>query len=128
MKHTELVVWQKSMDFVIEVYQVTKALPADEKFGLGSQMQRAAVSIPSNIAEGHGRKSTKVYLNHLSIAHGSLMEMETQLQIAYRLKYIDLTRFDRLSEQAAQIGKMLNALQSSLSSKISESRIPNPAS
>jgi four helix bundle protein len=119
------------MDFVIEVYPVTKALPTDEKFGLGSQMQRAAVSIPSNIAEGHGRKSTKIYLNHLSIAHGSLMEIETQLQIAHRLKYIDPTRFDTLREQAAQIGKMLNALHNSLSLKISpnpESRIPNPAS
>ena len=106
------------MDFVIEVYQVTKALPSDEKYGLGSQMQRAAVSIPSNIAEGHGRKATKVCLNHLSIAHGSLMEIETQLEIVYRLRYIDTALYDRLRDQTGQIGKMLNALQKSLSARM----------
>ncbi len=105
------------MDFVIEVYQLTKTLPPEEKYGLGSQMQRAAVSVPSNIAEGHGRKSTKVYLNHLSMAHGSLMELETQLEIAHRLKYIGASQYGSLRDKAGEIGRMLNALQNSLSSK-----------
>src|SRR4051812_42173061 len=108
------------MDFVISVYSLTKGLPADERFGLCSQMQRAAVSVPSNIAEGHGRKSTKSYLNHLSIAHGSLMEVETQLEIACRLNYIDTLVYDNLRKQAADIGKMLNALQRSLSARVNQ--------
>ena len=81
MKHEDLIVWQKSMILVKEIYQESKNFPADERFGLTSQIRRSAVSIPSNIAEGHGRKSTKAYINHLSIAFGSLMELETLLKI-----------------------------------------------
>jgi four helix bundle protein len=119
VKHSDLHVWRKAMDLVVDVYQLTKTLPPEEKYGLASQMQRAAVSIPSNIAEGHGRKSTKVYLNHLSMAHGSLMELETQLEITYRLSYIDRECHDGLCGKAAEIGKMLNALQNSLDSRTS---------
>ncbi|HET9701895.1 MAG TPA: four helix bundle protein, partial [Burkholderiales bacterium] len=86
MKYTDLDVWKQSLDFVVDVYRITRQFPPEEKYGLASQMQRAAVSIPSNIAEGHGRKFTGAYLNHLSIASGSLMELETQLRIARRLE------------------------------------------
>lgn len=76
MKYSDLRVWQEAMNLVTEVYRMTKPFPSEEKYGLASQIQRAAVSVPSNIAEGHGRKSTNAFLNHLSIAFGSLMELE----------------------------------------------------
>ncbi|MFA6202235.1 MAG: four helix bundle protein [Gallionella sp.] len=79
MKYSELIVWQKAMDLVTEIYKVTATFPVEERFGLSSQIRRAAVSVPSNIAEGHGRKSTASCLNFLSIAFGSLMALETQI-------------------------------------------------
>ena len=114
MKYSELLVWQKAMDLVTTVYRMTKAFPADEKFGLTAQMQRAAVSIPANVAEGHGRKSTKAYLNHVSIANGSLMELETLLQIAARLDYLENHRLLEVLKQTNEIGKMLSGLTRSL--------------
>jgi len=75
--YRDLIVWQKAMDLVVQCYNLTKNFPNSELYGLTSQLRRAAVSIPSNIAEGHGRSSTKAYVNHLMIAHGSLMELET---------------------------------------------------
>ena len=86
MKYEDLIVWQKGILLVKEIYQKTKKFPPDERFGLISQMRRSAVSIPSNIAEGHGRKSTQAYINHLSIAFGSLMELETLLKISNELR------------------------------------------
>ncbi|MFV9505811.1 MAG: four helix bundle protein [Oscillochloridaceae bacterium umkhey_bin13] len=83
--YRDLLVWQKSMDLVTEIYQLTRQFPHEELFGLTSQTRRAAVSIPANIAEGYGRIHRKEYLHHLSIARGSLMEVETHLQIAVRL-------------------------------------------
>ena len=121
--YADLDVWVKSMSLVEEVYKFTKALPSDERFGLITQMQRAAVSIPSNNAEGHGRRSTGAYLNHLSISYGSLMELETQIQISQRLNYIDQALQIRLLNKTAEIGRMLNGLKHSLNP---ESRIPNP--
>ena len=88
-KHQQLRVWQESMDLVTMVYAMTSAFPADERFGLSSQMQRAAVSVPSNIAEGAARGSKADFLRFLYIARGSLSELETQLQIAQRLGYTD---------------------------------------
>ncbi|MGB9092786.1 MAG: four helix bundle protein [Gallionella sp.] len=117
MKYSELVVWQSSMDLVTEIYKITATFPADERFGLSSQARRAAVSIPSNIAEGQGRKATGAYLNHLSIAHGSLMELETQFQIAVRLNFITQNNASVLLKQMDEIGKMLNSLRKSLSAK-----------
>lgn len=115
MKHSELVVWQKAMDLVTDIYQVTAAFPSEERFGLSSQARRAAVSIPSNIAEGHGRKLTGAYINHLSIAYGSLMELETQTQIAVRLGFIPEHKASALLKQMDEIGKMLTGLKKSLS-------------
>lgn len=83
--YRELSVWQRSMDLTVAVYDVAKALPADERYGLGSQLKRAAVSVPANIAEGYGRTHRGGYLRHLSIARGSLSEVETLLAIAVRV-------------------------------------------
>jgi four helix bundle protein len=117
MKYSELVVWQKAMDLVTEIYQVTATFPSEERFGLCSQARRAAVSIPSNIAEGHGRKATGAYLNHLSIAYGSLMELETQTQIAVRLSFITEDNASALLKQMDEIGKMFTGLKNSLPDK-----------
>ncbi|HKC66104.1 MAG TPA: four helix bundle protein, partial [Pyrinomonadaceae bacterium] len=85
--YSELIVWQKAMDLVEGIYAATKQFPKEEIYGLTSQIRRAAVSIPSNIAEGQGRKSINEFLHHLSIAYGSLREVETQILIAERLLY-----------------------------------------
>lgn len=114
MKYSELRVWQEAMDLVTEIYRLSKSFPSEEKFGLASQMQRAAVSVPSNIAEGHGRKSTSAYTNHLSIAFGSLMELETQVQIASRLGYATDAHVAALLAKTDHVGKMLSALKKSL--------------
>ncbi|HET9404077.1 MAG TPA: four helix bundle protein [Burkholderiales bacterium] len=125
MKHTDLVVWQKAMDLVTEVYKLSESFPVRENYGLTSQLQRAAVSIPSNIAEGHGRKSTQAYLNHLSIAHGSLMEVETQVEIARRLGYLSAHPAQLVTERTAEVGRMLNALQRAL---VVRKKSPHPES
>ncbi len=117
MKYSELVVWQKAMDLVTEIYRATATFPAEERFGLSSQARRAAVSIPSNIAEGHGRKLTGAYINHLSIAYGSLMELETQVQIARRLSFIQDDRAAALLKQMDEISRMLTGLRKSLAEK-----------
>lgn len=117
MKYSDLQVWQKAMDLVTEIYKTTSTFPGEERFGLSSQARRAAVSIPSNIAEGHGRKATGAYLNHLSIAYGSLMELETQTQIAVRLNFIPEDNASALLRQMDEIGKMLTGLKNSLSEK-----------
>jgi four helix bundle protein len=117
MKHSELQVWQKAMDLVVDAYQFSRALPADERFGLITQIQRAAVSIPANIAEGHGRKSTQAYINHLSIAHGSLLEFETLIQIAERIGCVSSNEVKLLLDKTGEIGRMLNGLRASLTNK-----------
>lgn len=85
--YTDLIAWQKAMDFVHRVYALTSGFPGDERFGLTSQLRRAAVSIPSNIAEGEGRETPGDFIRFLAIAHGSLREVETQLRISQRLGY-----------------------------------------
>ena len=117
MKHSDLLVWQKEMNLVTEIYITTTTFPNEERFGLVSQARRAAVSIPSNIAEGHGRKLTVAYINHLSIAYGSLMELETQTQIAVRLSFAPEDKASALLKQMDEIGKMLTGLKNSLSER-----------
>jgi len=107
-------VWQKSMQFVTNIYESTECFPKSELFGLSSQLRRAVVSVPSNIAEGQGRDSTKEFVHHLSFAYGSLMETETQVQIAYNLGYLRQIELDRLLLQTAEVGRMLNGLSRSL--------------
>ena len=102
------------MNLVEEIYRLTRSFPKEEQFGLVSQMRRAAISIPSNIAEGYGRKSTKAYVNYLSISYGSLLELETQIQIGQRLLYLDRPTMEKLLVQTNEVGRMLNGLQQSL--------------
>ncbi len=115
--YQELKVWQKSMDLVVSCYGVCKTFPTVEKYGLASQLQRAAVSIPANIAEGKHRQHTKEFLQHLSIASGSLAELETHLLIAERLKYISKQNIFSLLEQTTEISKMIYGLRKSLKQK-----------
>jgi four helix bundle protein len=102
--YRDLEVWQKAMDLVVACYQTTERFPKTEVYGLASQLQRAAVSIPANIAEGQGRSHTKEFLNQLSMAYGSLLEVETHLQIAARLDYLDNSSLQSLLEKSAEIG------------------------
>jgi len=108
--YRDLDVWNRSMELVIACYRFTDGFPSREQFGLTSQLRRAASSVPSNIAEGHGRSSTGDYLRHLSIAHGSLMELETQLEIARRLGYLPEEAWQGAAAQAGQVGRMLHGL------------------
>src|SRR5436305_818343 len=112
--YRDLIVWQKAMDLVVEVYRSTGSFPREETYGLTSQVRRAAVSIPSNIAEGQCRHTTKEFLNFLSIAQGSLAEVETQLQIAHRLGYLDTDGTNTLLQRAAEVGRLINGLRNSL--------------
>jgi four helix bundle protein len=102
------------MDLLVECYKVTSLLPKTETYGLASQIQRAAVSIPANIAEGHGRQHLGDYLHHLSIANGSLMELETHLLLLNRLSYLTVDRTDLALKMSAEVGRMLSGLDRSL--------------
>jgi four helix bundle protein len=115
--HRELIVWQKAMDLVVAIYKLSKSFPKAETYGLASQIQRAAVSIPSNIAEGQGLKQTQAYARHLAIASGSLAELETQLEIADRLGYLSAER-RQVIDQASEVGRMLWGLRRSLQSRL----------
>ena len=108
-------VWQKSMSLVEETYQLVKMLPKEELYALSDQMRRAAVSVPSNIAEGQARNSTKEFVNFLSISRGSLAELETQFMICVRLKYLTQSQIETAMSLCAEVGRMLNALIGKLS-------------
>jgi four helix bundle protein len=110
----DLRVWHAGMDLVEHIYRLTQSFPKHEIYGLASQMQRAAVSIPSNIAEGHTRAHSKEYLNHLSMAQASLAELETQCEIASRLNYIAPPQLNQLRAEATSLGKQLYALRNSV--------------
>jgi four helix bundle protein len=112
--YRDLSVWQLGMDVVEQVYRVTSAFPDHERFGIIAQMRRAAVSIPSNIAEGHARSSTKEFLRHLSVAQGSRVELETQVMIAQRLIYLREDAARSLLEHLEKLGRMLTSLRKSL--------------
>ncbi|MGN7756522.1 four helix bundle protein [Chryseobacterium sp. 22532] len=118
--YKELLVWQKSVHFVTEIYTCTKNFPKEEIYALTNQIRRSAVSIPSNIAEGHSRRSTLDYIQFLKIARGSCAELETQLIISRNLNYLSLENFQKLSEATSEIAKMLNAIITKLQSN------PNP--
>lgn len=113
--YKDLLVWQRGMDLVVAVYQITARLPANEQFGLISQMRRSAISVPSNIAEGYGRQATGEYRHHLSIARGSLLELETQLVLCQRLKYLSEPDTNAILGKITEISKMLGSLISKLS-------------
>ena len=121
-RHTDLIAWQKAMDLVEEVYKITKRFPKEEVYGLASQLRRAVVSIPSNIAEGHSRKGSREFLHGLSIAHGSLSEVETQIEIASRLGYVSAEDSSRCFQMSAEVGRVLNGLISSLERNAAQRR------
>lgn len=108
--YRDLIVWQKAMLLVVEIYQITRELPDEEKFGLISQIRRSAISIPSNIAEGYGRNYTKDYIRFLQIVRGSLFECQTQLEIAINLKFIVASDMEPIAFISVEIEKMLNSL------------------
>ncbi len=105
-----LIVWQKAMDLVEETYQIVKYLPKEELYALSDQMRRAAISIPSNIAEGHVRKTKREYANFLSIARGSNAELQTQIQICIRLRYLTEEITAKASGLSEEAGKMPQAI------------------
>lgn len=113
--HKDLKVWQESMDLVTDIYELVQNFPAEEKYNITSQIKRSAVSIPSNIAEGAGRKSNLEFIQFLNIASGSLSELETQLEIAIRLKFI--TENEELFKKIIFIRIMITNLKKSLSNK-----------
>ena len=106
----DLVVWQKSMAFVTRLYGETNEFPDSEKFGLVSQMRRCAVSIPSNIAEGYGRRTSGDYVRFLQIAIGSIYELQTQLEISHNLAFLEEGRYGDLNEDLCEIERMLSSL------------------
>lgn len=112
--YQDLIAWQRSMDFVEEIYSSTRVFPREEVYSLTNQLRRAAVSIASNIAEGQGRQTTPDFCRHLSIAYGSLREAETQILIAHRLGYLSAAATDHLIVIAGEIGRLLNGLMNSL--------------
>ncbi|CAD5265012.1 MULTISPECIES: four helix bundle protein [Halomonadaceae] len=115
-KHQQLRVWQEAMDLVVAIYSMTSSFPSVERYGLASQMQRAAVSVPSNIAEGAARGSKPDFLRFLHIARGSLSELETQCQIAQRLGYMDDISALELAINSvfSQLGGLIKHLKASL--------------
>jgi four helix bundle protein len=108
--YRDLLVWQKAMALVVESYSVTRLLPKSESYGLIGQIQRAAVSIPANIAEGHGREHLGDYVRHLSFANGSLMELETHFLIAVELTYVTHEQTAAAMSMASEVGRMLTGL------------------
>jgi four helix bundle protein len=113
--YRDLIAWQKAMDLVVRVYEATKQFPPEERFGLTTQLRRAAVSVPSNIAKGQGRHTTRDFLRCLSIAYGSLQEVETQLIIARRLKYLEESFQADMSELTNKVARLINGWMNSLS-------------
>jgi four helix bundle protein len=112
--YRELVVWQKAVDLVTEVYSMTKDFPRDEVYGLTSQLRRSAVSIPSNVAEGQGRATKGEFIQFLCHARGSLFELETQLLIAGKLGYITPDVEGSVTSKATEVARILNGLLTSL--------------
>jgi four helix bundle protein len=114
--YRDLIAWRKAMELVTDVYRVTQAFPREERYGLTNQLRRAAVSVPSNIAEGQARFSHKEFHHFLSHARGSLVEIETQLTIAENLGYLDPNQTRPLLDKASELGKVLNGLIASIKS------------
>jgi len=124
--YKELQVWQKGIALTTELYKLTGKFPDSEKFGLTSQIRRAATSVPANIAEGWGRGSTKEYIQFLFVARGSLMELETHLIVAGNIEYLKQEALRQAVSQIEGIAKMLNGLISSLRARSSDHAVPDP--
>jgi len=121
--YRDLRVWREAMELVAAAYQLAGQVPDSERYGLVSQIQRAAVSVPANIAEGHGRRHTREYIHHLSIANGSLMELETEVALCVRLRYITDDAAKPVLTRASDVGRMLAGLMAKLRLR---ARAPGP--
>ena len=115
--YKELKVWQKSYKLCLEIYRITAKFPKEERYGLTSQIRRSAVSIPSNIAEGYGGKTTADYIRYLYIAYGSVCELETQILLSMDLGYVDSAVIEKIKDEIQQIERMLKGLIKSLENK-----------
>ncbi|MBP3712332.1 MAG: four helix bundle protein [Bacteroidaceae bacterium] len=116
--HKDLRVWQQSIEMVTSIYLLTRSFPKEELFGLVSQLRRAAVSVPSNIAEGYARSTDKEKLHFLRISSGSMSEIETQLMLCLNLEYIEMDKYEELSETVTSVWKQLNSLISSIKKRL----------
>ena len=116
--YKDLIVWQKSIDLIDDVYRLCRAFPKSETYGLSSQIQRAAVSVAANIAEGSGRDSTKDFIHHLAFSLGSLAEVETYLVVSLRLEYAIKASVLSLESKCDEIGKMIRSLQKTLRKRL----------
>jgi four helix bundle protein len=112
--YRELTVWQKAMELVMLVYGITEGFPRKEIFGLTNQIRRAVVSVPSNIAEGQGRRSARDFVRYLAMSNGSLQELETQIIIATRLKYLNTVQEALILDLTGEVGRLINGLCKSL--------------
>lgn len=119
--YRDLVAWQKAIDLVEAIYVATATFPREELYGLTSQLRRAAVSVPSNIAEGQSRHTTRDFLHFLSISKGSLSELETQITIAERLKYFSANDATNLIELSSEVGRLVSGLARSLRETLTDS-------
>ena len=115
--YRDLIIWQKSMTLVTEIHKVSKTFPKDETYTLIAQMRRCAISIPSNIAEGYGRKSTNDYIRFLNITMGSIYELQTQIEISFNLKYLREKDFEQLYEICRELERMLSSMTKKLGSQ-----------
>jgi four helix bundle protein len=120
----DLRVWQSGMDLVVAIYDVTRLLPKSETYGLSSQVQRAAVSVPANIAEGHTRRNLREYLRFLSIARSSLAEVATYVELIERLSYAPTQQTQRLLDHTESLNRQLLTLRESLSTRLQEDPVP----
>ena len=123
----QLEVWRRALELAIACYRLSEDFPASERFGLSSQLRRAATSIASNIAEGRGRFSTREFIRHVSIARGSLCEVETQLEIARRLGFVATERVEPIIAECDELGRMLHALKSRLEKNLDAAKAPEQA-
>ena len=112
--HRDLIVWQKAMNLTVEIYQITKAFPKEELFGLTSQIRRASASIAANIAEGRGRRLSGEFQQFLGNARGSLLELDTHIELAFRVGYINGQQHNNLQEKINEVGRTLNGLMRSI--------------
>ncbi len=108
--YRDLLAWQKAMELITQIYRVSQKFPSEELYGIVSQMRRAAISIPSNIAEGQGRLTKGEFIQFLGIARGSLLELETQILVAQNLNYLDEPTLKNLLELTSEVGRLVNGL------------------
>jgi four helix bundle protein len=126
--YRDLIVWKEGIRLTLDIYNLTTEFPPNERYGLVSQMRRSAVSVPSNIAEGHARTSTKEYIRHISIALGSLAELETQLVLSREIGFLKNEPANQVLENTDRLGKQLRSLIKSLNSRLNRTRPEKPNS